>query len=266
MLDLKGLNTRHSGSVASEACACASLTVVSNGTAGIDFSVSKTVVGDMQFLKTKSLSIVMLALVSCGPTESRAELDKQVESAPQIVALTQVSDTWSLDATSSKIAFASIKADDIVETHYFPGLTGSVAADGEVTVIIPLEQVETRIELRNERMRTLFFETETYPTATIRAFVDKAAFSDLSIGDRKQMELEGRLSLHGEDTTVYVDAFVTRIAEGRVEVSSSEPVALHVVDFKLDAGLEELRKVAGLPSITPSVLVTFTLVFDATIQ
>ena len=220
----------------------------------------------MQLLKTTSLSIVMLALVSCGPTESRAELDKQVESAPQIVALTQVSDTWSLDATSSKIAFASIKADDIVETHYFPGLTGSVAADGEVTVIIPLEQVETRIELRNERMRTLFFETETYPTATIRALVDKAAFSDLSIGDRKQMELEGRLSLHGEDTTVYVDAFVTRIAEGRVEVSSSEPVALHVVDFKLDAGLEELRKVAGLPSITPSVLVTFTLVFDATIQ
>jgi len=57
--------------------------------------------------------------------------------------------------------------------------------------------------------------------------------------------------------------FVTRIDGGRVEVASAEPVVLSLADFELEAGLEALRNIANLPSITASSPVTFTFVFDA---
>lgn len=206
----------------------------------------------MRFLTSTSLSLTLLALASCGPTAS--------DSAVQ---LSDISGDWSLDASSSKIAFASIKVGELIETHYFPGLSGSMSESGETVIDIPLDQVETKIDLRNERMRTMFFETDAYPTAQIRASVDPSAFADLPIGGRVEAELDAVLSLHGNDSTVFADVFVTRIAESRVEVATSEPVVVHVADHNLEAGLEALREVAGLTDITPAVPVTFTLVFEA---
>lgn len=198
-----------------------------------------------------------LALASCGQANRN--------DAPGTQATQQIdlSGSWTLDAAASKIAFSSIKSGEIGEVHFIDGLSGEVTADGAAVVTITLANVETKIDQRNERMQSLFFETDTYPTATVRAAVDAAAFSDLPIGGRLATELEGTLSLHGVETAIYADVFVTRIAGARVEVATSEPVILYVSDFNLEAGLEALRDIANLPEITPAVPVTFSFVFDA---
>lgn len=171
--------------------------------------------------------------------------------------------TWTLDGAASRIGFSSIKAGEIIETHIFPGLTGSVAPDGSATIEIALDTVDTKIDIRNERMREMLFETGTYPTATIAATVDTSAYADLAVGARTEAEIDATLDLHGVKASVFADAFVTRISDTRVEVSSAEPVVVYVDEFNLTDGIEALRSVAGLPSITPASPVTFTLIFEA---
>lgn len=213
----------------------------------------------MSLTKSTSLIVAMLAVVGCGQID-HSEGPNQLAAQP--APLTEIPGSWSLDPVASKIAFASIKSGEIGEVHYFDGLSGGVDEDGEAIVNISLDDVETKIDQRNERMRSLFFETGSYPVATVRANVEEEAFSTLPVGGRMAAELEGTLSLHGVESTIYADVFVTRIAGERVEVATSEPVILYVSDFKLEGGLEALREVAGLPSITPAVPVTFTFVFD----
>lgn len=208
------------------------------------------------------LFLPVLVLAGCGPTaetnEAPSAINEVVEAVPQDA-------TWSLDSTASRIAFASIKAGEVIETHFFPGLTGEITSDGQAMVAVPLDQVETKIDLRNERMREMFFQTSEYPTAVIRATVSAQDFSDLETGERRQTEIDGTLSLHGAEAPIFVDAYVTRIAPTRIEIESAEPVIVYVSDFGLEAGLEALREVAGLPAITASVPVTFTFVFETSV-
>ena len=214
----------------------------------------------MQTLKFSGAVLLALAISACGSAERSNTSDPAASPAPHSAAL---AGTWTLDSAASKIAFASIKSGEVIETHFFSGLTGQVGADGAASVSVPLDQVETKIDLRNDRMRSLFFETDTYPTATIRVAVDTDAFASLTVGERSAAELDGVLSLHGVDSSIYADVFVTRIAPARIEVASSEPVIVHVADFNLESGLEALREIANLPAITPAVPVTFTFVFEA---
>ncbi len=203
-------------------------------------------------------TIALAMIVGCSQGTSSPDGDVPGPDASVLAAT-----NWTLDGDASRIAFASIKAGEVIETHYFPGLSGGVSESGEAVISIPLDQVETKIDQRNERMREMFFETASFPMATLRADVDPKAYSDLPIGGRVQSEIEGTLSLHGVDSVIYADAFVTRIAEARLEVESAEPVIIHVADHGLEAGLEALREIANLPAITGASPVTFTLVFDA---
>ncbi len=169
---------------------------------------------------------------------------------------------WTLSAADSRIAFVSVKAGEIVETHTFPALSGGVDAAGAARIEIDLNAVDTKIDIRNQRMREMFFETDEFPTAALVADIDLAAYEDLGVGDRKAASAPAILSLHGVEAPVEASVFVTRIAQDRVAVEAAEPVVLELYDFKLTEGLERLRDVAGLPAITPASPVTFTFVFE----
>lgn len=196
-----------------------------------------------------------LALAGCDAATAPAEADASSGS---------LTDTaWTLDNEASRIAFVSIKDGEFIETHYFPDLSGGVSPDGDGRVDIALNEVETKVDIRNERMREMFFETGQFPTATIETRVAADDLADLEIGQRVRRTLDAVLSLHGQDAQIEAEAFITRISEDRVEVQSAEPVVVYLSDFDLEPGLERLREVAGLSAITASSPVTFTFVFDA---
>lgn len=206
--------------------------------------------------------VVVLLTASCEPAGLHESNPTAVTSQNEVSSLDAEGKVWKLDASASRIAFASLKADEFFETHYFSKLSGEIKANGTATVTIYLNDVETRIDIRNKRMRDLFFETRKFPKAKLKTTIDVKNFSDLPIGGRRQTEIEGVLSLHGKEANLFANIFVTRIARTRVEVASTEPVIVYVSDFDLDAGLESLRKIADLPSITGAVPVTFSFVFD----
>ena len=120
---------------------------------------------------------------------------------------------WTLDPAASVITYQSVKKNTIVETNKIRNITGTLSAAGDAKVTFDLNSVDTGVDLRNVRMRFLFFETFKYPTAELTAKVDPAAFADLPAKRRIKATLPFRLSLHGVDKDLEASIVVTMISD-----------------------------------------------------
>jgi outer membrane protein OmpA-like peptidoglycan-associated protein len=167
---------------------------------------------------------------------------------------------WSLDGENSSLSFLSIKDSTKVETSSFASFEGSIDEAGKAEVQVHLESIDTKIDLRNVRMRFLFFETFVHPKATIRTELDAASLADLAGVRRKTMPLDFVLDLHGIEKAFTADVIVTLLNENEVFVSTAEPISVSVADFGMGEGLKKLEEAAGLP-IIPSATVSFDFRF-----
>ena len=168
---------------------------------------------------------------------------------------------WNLVNKESRINFISIKASDIAEIHTFKELSGSVQNNGQAQVVINLSSLETLIPIRNERMGNLLFETKVYPIASFKLKLDLQTFLLTEVGKSSDVTLRGVLELKGKQFTMPVKISVTRLSDQSFLVKSSEPLLLNAGSLGLSDGIESLRVIAGLPSISKSVPVTFSLIF-----
>ncbi|MDX8463640.1 YceI family protein, partial [Mesorhizobium humile] len=125
---------------------------------------------------------------------------------------------WTLDPSASVLTYQSVKKNTIVETNKIRNITGTLSAAGDAKVSFDLNSVDTGVDLRNVRMRFLFFETFKYPTAELTAKVDPAAFADLPTKRRIKATLPFRLSLHGVDKNLEASIVVTMISDTQVSV------------------------------------------------
>ncbi|MEM9616786.1 MAG: YceI family protein [Pseudomonadota bacterium] len=169
---------------------------------------------------------------------------------------------WALSPDESRIGFISVKAGDFPESHYFREVQGTVSQSGEAQITVSLDSVETNIDIRNERMREFLFETDEFPTASITAAIDLDALNTMDIGARKNIDFNGELTLHGVSAPVETTLTLTRIAEARVLVETTDPVILYADQFELSAGIKKLMELASLPAITPAAPVAVSLVFE----
>lgn len=168
---------------------------------------------------------------------------------------------WQLTPESSAIRFISIKKGSIAESSRFAAFSGGISETGEARIHIALDSVDTSIDLRNVRMRFLFFETFTYPEAVITAQISPDQIADLAAVQRKQIDLPVTLSLHGVTAGLTVPVAVTLLNETRVAVATVQPVILKLEDFNLNPGREKLEEAAGV-TITPVGLVSMDLMFE----
>jgi len=168
---------------------------------------------------------------------------------------------WELDNTASVINFATIKNDSVGEINTIKSLEGSISASGAAQITIHLASVETLIEIRNERIRTLLFETTKFPVAEVKAQVDPALMAGANGGEVRQLDLPVTLTLHGvqRDLTAPVSVLVEN--DGDLLVFTTHPVLVNAADFELDSGIEALRTVAGLKSISNVIPVTLQFKF-----
>ena len=169
--------------------------------------------------------------------------------------------SWSVDAAASSLSYVSVKSGEIAESNTFTGLSGSVTAEGAASVEIDLSTIETKVDIRNERMRDIFFEVADHPKATVTAQIDPAVFDTLAIGASVTQPLEATLTVKGVEAPVDTQVSVTRTSENGVLVTSTEPVILYADALELTEGLATLQELAGLPSITPVVPVSFSIAF-----
>ncbi|MER9217102.1 OmpA family protein [Mesorhizobium sp. M0663] len=170
---------------------------------------------------------------------------------------------WTLDPTASVLTYQSVKKNTIVETNKIRNIAGTLSSTGEAKITFDLNSVDTGVDLRNVRMRFLFFETFKYPSAELTAKVDPAAFADLATKRRVKAVLPFRLNLHGVDKDLEANVVVTMISDSMVSVASETPVAVHVEDFGLLPNVDKLQQAANVTNIVPTASVSFDFVFNA---
>ena len=169
---------------------------------------------------------------------------------------------WTLDGEASSLSFVSVKAGTAAETHHFNTLSGQVDDDGTAVIMIEAASVDTGIEIRDERMRSLLLQSEEYPSLRVAAQVDLAAVEALAAGASKDMAAEAMLSIRAQELNLTLQIRVARLGDDRLLVTSLQPVIVNAGQIGLLDGIERLREVAGLPSITPAVPVSFVLMFE----
>jgi polyisoprenoid-binding protein YceI len=168
---------------------------------------------------------------------------------------------WELDNTSSSIHFVSVKNDSVGEVHSFASLVGFIGADGKATLSINLESVQTLIEIRDQRMRELLFETVKFPVATVSAQLDPSALALAAESGIVTTELPVTLSLHGKEKALTAAVVIVGDGSDRLVVFSAAPILVNAADFDLAAGVAALQNVAGLKAISTAVPVTLQLQF-----
>ncbi|MFL0672791.1 MAG: YceI family protein [Erythrobacter sp.] len=198
-----------------------------------------------------------LALTACSPSPDSAGAPAGDATAAAPVA----EGTWTIDSAASHLDYVSIKAGEVAETNRFEKLTGSVGADGAARVEIDLASVNTGVEIRDERMREIFFQVTDNPSAVVTAQLDPAQFTALEVGEVMVQPLAATVALKGMEADVATEVQIARVSEGRVIATTTRPIIITTDMFGLTDELGELRALAQLPSISPAVPVTFTLAF-----
>lgn len=165
----------------------------------------------------------------------------------------------SLDNSHSTLKFVSIKKGSVAEAHSINKLSGSLSDKGELKISLDLSSVDTKIDIRNERMKKHLFEIDKFATATITAKLTGLPTAD----GISQLSAEATLDLHGVSKPIKVEVSLVKSGD-QLMVASTRPVIINAADYGLEGGIAMLQKLAKLPSIATAVPVNFVLVFSAT--
>jgi len=168
---------------------------------------------------------------------------------------------WQIINDRSQFNIVSTKKVNATEVHQFTQLKGDILPQGEVKLIIDLSSIETNIPIRNVRMKNFLFETKTFPQATFTTSIDSKVLDKLSEGQVKNIDVIGDVSLHGAKQSIKTQVQVVKLTANTLLVNSLKPIVIQASDFDLDAGIEKLKTLAALPSISYAVPITFSLYF-----
>ena len=110
-----------------------------------------------------------------------------------IVCASGYASAWTLDNTASSLAFATVKASDIGESHRFKSISGMVSSDGEVAIEIDLASIDTGIPIRDERMGEHLFQVIQFPTAQFNTSINLDEVGSIRLGGAKTVAVQGEL-------------------------------------------------------------------------
>jgi len=168
---------------------------------------------------------------------------------------------WALKSSDSNVYYVSTKNNSVSELNYLNTLSGTLSDEGELNIKINLESIETDIPIRNERVKAMLFEVLLYPKASITATISPEKLVALKTGNTYTETVNFTLNLHGITQELSTTVKVIKQADGNILVTPITPILITAKQFGLEKGIERLRKIARLDSISPTVPVTFNLTF-----
>ena len=160
---------------------------------------------------------------------------------------------WTL-SDESQISLTSTKNGIVSETHSLAAIKGGISAAGKVELALDLRAIETNIPIRNERMQTWLFSDA--PVAKLSANVEPALSAN-----ETAFTIDQTLTLEANGNTVMLDVPLTVVKEGNAAAKVAGQLIIDVADFGYAPGIEKLREIAGLKSISTEVPVDVKLVF-----
>ncbi|MDC2887821.1 YceI family protein [Psychrosphaera algicola] len=169
---------------------------------------------------------------------------------------------YKLDNDNSAFHFLSTKKQTTTEVHQFTQLSGTINKQGLASLSIDLNSVESNIEIRNQRMTKELFETNLYPQAVFTTQVKPSVYENLTLGEHTTTTIEGMLSLHGISQKITTEVMLVKGKNKTLTISTIKPLVINSDQFQLTGGIDKLKQLAGLSSISYSVPITFSLAFS----
>jgi len=142
---------------------------------------------------------------------------------------------------TSAFAFQSDAASGQAEAYHFSAVRGVIDHSGATVLKLRLASVDTQNDMRDVRLRFLFFETFQFPEATIRTHVSREDLYALEEQRQTTMTLPFSLDLHGQSRELSATVIATLDEDNSVSVKSAVPVVIRAEDFGLSEGLERLE-------------------------
>jgi polyisoprenoid-binding protein YceI len=167
---------------------------------------------------------------------------------------------WTLDNENSAVNFTSTKNISKSEINQFDLISGSISDSAAVTINIDLSSVNTHVEIRDQRIKKHLFNSSEFSVATITTQLDKSLLRSLA-SSSKTTKVNAALALNGITKTIVVDVQATQLPNGAIAVKSLKPIQIDAVDYLLNTGIDTLKDLAKLSSISYIVPVTFDLTF-----
>ena len=167
---------------------------------------------------------------------------------------------WQLDQSNSSINFVTIKKGNIAESHTFKEFSGSLNSEA-ASIEISASSVDTKVDIRNERMREFLFETGAFPTISINADVT-SVIPSIATGQSRLISLPASLELHGVKNEISLALRVSKLSEEVYVVSSAEPVLIRAKDYAMLEGVLKLSSLVNNLPIAETVPVSFSLQFN----
>ena len=167
---------------------------------------------------------------------------------------------WVLNNKASTLNFITTMNASKTEVLTFKKLQGKIAGT-KVTLSVDLSSVDTGIEIRDERLRELFFNIAKFPTATVTLDIKKSDIYPMKPGQIKTLALDAEITIQGIEQTMPVQLQVVELEKNQRLIFSSQPVIVDLKNFNLLKGVNALREIANLKSINTAVPITFSLLF-----
>ena len=169
---------------------------------------------------------------------------------------------WQVNPTASSLTFNTTKAGvagvgGITETMRFTRYEGGLDAQGRIQFKIDLTSIDSGIGIRDERMQSLLFNVGSYPSVTFAAQIKPETQKKLS-QEPVVLDVDGQLTMAGQSKPVKAQLLAYSV-NGKVMVSTRQPILIKADDFGLTAGVEALRAIVGLNFLGSTVPVTFQL-------
>jgi polyisoprenoid-binding protein YceI len=175
---------------------------------------------------------------------------------------------WAIDGAQSSLNFVTTKAGQagvggIGEVQSFKRFSGGLDSAGQIKLVIDLASVDTGVEIRDERLRTMLWNIKVTPQATFTAKLGADDIAKLSQDTAGDIDVAGQLELAGQTKPVNARLRAMRISGGKIMVTTRAPIIVNSNDYGLKAGVEAMREVMNLNFLASTAPVSFSLVLNA---
>ena len=168
---------------------------------------------------------------------------------------------WVLNNEASTLNFITTKNASKTEIQTFNKLQGHIEGS-QVVLSVDLASVDTGIDIRDKRLRELFFNIAKFPLATVTIDLKKSDLNPMRQGERKVLKLDAEITIQDITQTMAVEVQVIALGKNQRLVFSNQPIIVDLKNFDLLKGVNALREIAKLQSINSAVPVTFSLLFS----
>lgn len=167
---------------------------------------------------------------------------------------------YEVNSDLSILNFATTKKQYVIEPATISGLTGSLDKSGKFVANVDLKNLDTINPVRDNSLRTLFFNYDKYPKIEVGAVIPPDTLP--KTGEIKTLNVAATLTMWNTAKPIDLELLIANTGRSLI-VSSRKAVVISAGDYGIPA--ENLQKMAGTVgniAIATSAPVNFQLVLD----